>query len=108
MADWQIKLKRGNSGAAPPDSLEPGEPAIELDSGILWYGNGDAEPKRVKIDSSQISDKGNQDGIASLDGRGNLPGSQLPVKISTDAPVAGTNDSGTNVGDLWLRYDPNA
>jgi hypothetical protein len=105
MSNWRIRLRRGNSGDAPPNQLLAAEPALEIDTGILWYGDGAGTPRRLRIRAGDIVGRGEPGGIAELDDRGDVPSNQLPFHINTSPPAAGENDQGTKNGDLWFVYE---
>lgn len=102
MADWRIRLRRGNSTDTGTMNLLVGELAITLDKGVLWYADGNGNEKEVKIRAESIRDLGDPDGVASLDDRAKILRNQLPLHISSDTPDPSEGRS----GDLWLRYDP--
>lgn len=67
-----IQLKRGEKINLPNDA-QPGEPLLTLDTKELFVGLDDNTVSPLKVMSDNIPDKGLNNGIAELDGSGNIP-----------------------------------
>ncbi|MFA5395638.1 MAG: hypothetical protein WC346_06400 [Methanogenium sp.] len=88
-----IKLKRGELSNLPTIA-NIGEPLLAMDTGELFYGNfPSGSVESVKIQSVNIIDKGDPNGIATLDGSGKIPTSQLPDIVLGAVNYQGTWDA---------------
>lgn len=77
-----IRVKRGNK-ANMPSTLLGGELAVALDTLELAVGDASGNRQYMKVDSENVIGKGQANGMATLDGSGKVPTSQLPSSVTS-------------------------
>ena len=85
-----IKLKNGTDGA--PSSLVQGEPAINVTTGLFYYGSGSGNVVKTLSNFTDITGSGNISASGDISATGHITASG---NISSSGTIIGTIDGGS-------------